>query len=324
MTMMSILITSSAIAIVVSFMCSLAEALLLSLNPLTLNRLQAKSPRSAEAWRRMKKNVARPITAILVLNTVAHTGGAIVAGGAFAEVYGEHNIWIFSVLFTVVVLFGTEILPKIIGVTFRNQLAPVAGPILDGITTIMTPFIKMSEFMFRRLTAEGESDQITTADLITLATLARSGKAINLSQENIIINAVRLSHTLIVRAMIPPEKIKFVSKGDTPETVLALARESGHSRFPVSSSRDARDINAFITIKKALSASGEHIADLMLHAAPIHSVKQSDTLMAALQTMLERKEHLLSVVDEQGRCVGIVTLEDIAGELLSADIEDFR
>ncbi len=96
--MTALLLISSIIAIVVSFLCSLAEAMLLSLNPLLLNRLQATRPRTAESWRRLKRNVARPITAILVLNTVAHTGGAIVAGGAFAEIYGEQNIWIFSIL----------------------------------------------------------------------------------------------------------------------------------------------------------------------------------------------------------------------------------
>jgi CBS domain containing-hemolysin-like protein len=322
--MISLLIISSTIAIVVSFLCSLAEALLLSLNPLTLNRLQSVRPRAAESWRRLKRNIARPITAILVLNTVAHTGGATVAGGAFAQVYGEHNIWIFSVLFTLIVLFGTEILPKIIGVTFRNQLAPYAGPILEIITTSMHPFIWISERMFRRLKSAEESEQITTADLITLATLARSGKAINLEQENIIVNTVRLSHAKITQAMIPPERIRFIHKGDEPQSVLALVRQTEHTRYPVSSSTEVRDIFAYIVTKMAVPASKDDIVHLMANAKPIQTINRRDTLMTALHSMLQHKEHLLSVVDDQNRCVGIVTLEDIAGELLSTDIEQFR
>ena len=195
--MMVILIISSTVAIFVSFLCSLAETLLLSLNPLTLHRLEPKHPRAAESWRRLKRNIAHPITAILVLNTVAHTGGATVAGGAFAEIYGEGNIWIFSVLFTLIVLLGTEILPKIIGVTFRNQLAPYAGPILEGVTTALHPFVLLSEVIFKRLMSEPESEQITSSDLITLASLARAGKAIDLDQENMIVNLVRLTHSRI-------------------------------------------------------------------------------------------------------------------------------
>jgi CBS domain containing-hemolysin-like protein len=322
--MTPLLIISSTIAIVVSFLCSLAEALLLSLNPLTLSRLQKTQPHSAEAWRRLKTNIARPITAILVLNTVAHTGGATVAGGAFSKIYGAHNIWIFSVLFTFIILFGTEILPKIIAISFRDRLAPFAGPILEIATKLMHPFIKLSELMFGRMTSKGTSEQITTADLVTLATLARSGKTINLEQENIIVNTIRLSHTPIIHDMIPPERIRFIHKSDKPESILELARKSGHTRYPVSKSQEVKDIFAFITIKKALPASNEYISTLISDATPIHTVKKCDTLMTALHSMLQYKEHLLSVVDEHNRCIGIVTLEDIAGELLSAEIEHFR
>lgn len=319
-----ILIISTTIAIVVSFLCSLAEALLLSLNPLTLHRLQATNPRAADSWRRLKRNIAHPITAILVLNTLSHTGGATVAGGAFAQIYGQRNIWIFSVLFMVIILFGTEILPKIIGVTFRNQLAPVAGPILEIVTTILRPFILLSEVLFKRLAKERESEQITTADLVTLATMAKSGKAITLEQENIIVNAVRLSHTPIGRDMIPPERIRFIRMGDSPESILALAHQTGHTRYPVSRTTDVKDIFAYIVIKLAVPSDKDELSNLVANAESLKTVNRRDTLMSALRKMLQNKEHLLSVVDDQNHCVGIVTLEDIAGELLSADIEQFR
>jgi CBS domain containing-hemolysin-like protein len=322
--MTTVLIISSTIAIVVSFLCSLAEALLLSLNPLTISRLQKQRPHAAESWKRLKRNISYPITAILVLNTIAHTGGATVAGGAFAEIFGEHRIWIFSVGFTIIVLLGTEILPKIIGVTFRDQLAPIAGPVLEGITILMRPFIVLSEFLFRRLLSKRESEQITTADLITLATLARSGRVIGLEQENIIVNAIRFSHTLVTRAMIPVKRVSFIRQGDTPESILALARAVEHSRYPVSRSQDAKDIYAYVHFRRAIPVSRDELARLIADAKPIRTVLELDTLMTALRLILQNKEHLLAVVNPQRHCVGIITLEDIAGELLGTDIESFE
>lgn len=321
--MNSLFIISSAIAIVVSFMCSLAEALLLSLNPITLNHLQVNHPGSAQSWRKLKSNIARPITAILVLNTISHTGGATVAGGAFSQLYGDENIWIFSVVFTVIILFGTEILPKIIGVTFRNQLAPAAGPILQFITTVLSPAIWLSEKMFKRLTHEKESEQITTADLITFASMAKSGKSISMEQENIIVNSIRLSHTPLKMAMITPDKIKFIRAGETAEAISSLAAQTGHTRYPISRTAEAKDIYAYIVIKKAVPLSGDEISRLISNARPIQTVTHNDDLLHALRKMIANKEHMMAVVDDKKHCVGIITLEDIASELISADIERF-
>jgi putative hemolysin len=321
--MNTVFIISSSIAVVVSFLCSLAESLLLSLNPITLNRLQAKHPVSARSWRKLKSNIARPITAILVLNTISHTGGATVAGGAFSELYGDENIWIFSVLFTIVVLFGTEIFPKIIGVTLRDQLAPVAGPILQFLTTVLSPVIWLSEKIFKRLINDNESDQITTSDLITFASLAKSGKSISMEQENIIVNSIRLSHTELKSAMIPPEKIQFIRNTDSAEAIGAFAARTGHTRYPISRSAEAKDIYAYIVIKKAVQPSGDEISRLMLNARPIQTVNHRDDLLHALRKMIEKKEHMMAVIDERRECVGIITLEDVTSELISADIERF-
>lgn len=317
-------IVSALIAIVISFLCSLAEAILLSLNPLILNRLKQHKPKTADSWIRMKKTVARPIAAILILNTIAHTGGATVAGAAFIELYGEKAIWIFSAVFTFIILFGTEMLPKIIGVRFRDRLAPLLAKPLETTTRVLHPLVRLSEVMFSRVGHGREHEQITTADVVTFASLARAGKVIGLEQENIIVNAIRLSHTAIEKAMIPCDRVKFIKKSDSVEDIINLANTSKHTRYPISNTDDVKGIFGYISIKGILPAIPTDSEQIVSQAKPILTVNAFDNLMVALTTMISNKQHLLAVLDHKKICAGIITMEDIASELLGTDIEMFK
>jgi CBS domain containing-hemolysin-like protein len=322
--MISKFIVSSLIAIIVSFLCSLSEAILLSLNPLTMHRLRRNNPKSADSWIRMKRVIGRPIAAILILNTIAIAGGATVAGGTFVKLYGEKAIWIFSTIFTFIILFGADILPKIIGVTFRDQLAPYLAKPLEIVTKTLHPLIRLSEIMFRRVGRGKEHEQITTADIVTLASLARSGKVIGLEQENIIVNAIRLNHTTIEKVMIPCDRVKFIKKSDTIEDIIALANTSKHTRYPLSSTDDVRDIYGYVNMKGVLPNITSDKEQIISQAKPLIRVQSTDSLMVALTTMIQNKQHMLAVLDNRKTCVGIITMEDIASELLGADIEMFK
>jgi CBS domain containing-hemolysin-like protein len=318
------LIISTGIVIITSFFCSLTEAILLSLNPLTINKLKKRQPHAAEAWTRMKSNIGRPISAILILNTIANTGGASVAGGAFTEIFGRNSLWIFSVSITLTILLGTEILPKIIGVTFRDRLAPLLAKPLESVTTLLKPLIYLIENMFRRLGRDRESEQITTADIITLASMARLGRVIGLEQENIIINAIRLNHTTVDRVMIPSEKVDYLHSRDTIDTILDQAMKTSRTRYPITPTDKNSDIDHFINIKGLLPMIKGDSARPELQHRPLLTVYAYDTLLSALKTMLANRQHMLAVLGKNRKCVGIITLEDITAELLGADIEEFK
>ncbi len=119
---MTLFIISTLVVIIVSFICSMSEATLLSVNNVSLETDRKKGLSYAIILSKLKSNINRPIAAILILNTIANTGGATFAGSAFAELYGSEWMWIYSTVFTIVVLFGTEILPKVIGVTHADVL----------------------------------------------------------------------------------------------------------------------------------------------------------------------------------------------------------
>lgn len=297
---------------------------MLSLNPLTMNRMKRNKPKIADSWIRMKKTIARPIAAILILNTIAHTGGATVAGGAFVKLYGEHSIWIFSAVFTLIILLGTEILPKIIGVRFRDRLAPYLAKPLEIITKALHPVVRLSEMMFSRIGRDREHEQITTADIVTFASMARAGKVIGLQQENIIVNAIRLSHTTIEKAMISCDRVKFIKKSDTIEDIINLANTFKHTRYPVSNTDDISGIYGYVNMKGVLPNITIDKEQIISQVKPLLCVDSTDNLMVALTTMIQSKQHLLFVFDSKKNCAGIITMEDIAGELVGADIEMFK
>jgi CBS domain containing-hemolysin-like protein len=127
---MFIFVVSVLVALIVSAMCSLAEAVLLSLTPSQVADLSNKNPKAGQIWRTFKTNIERPIAFILILNTSAHTIGASIAGSQFDELWGDEWIWLFSLIFTFAMLQFTEILPKGFGVRFNRKIAPyIAGPL---------------------------------------------------------------------------------------------------------------------------------------------------------------------------------------------------
>ncbi len=221
----------------VSFFCSMTEAVLLSINVTTLSSGKQKASAAVvAAWKQMKSNIGRPIAAILILNTVANTGGSVVASAAFINVFGEHWLWVFSAGMTIMILFGTEILPKILGVSYGRRLAPWLTRPLEWATRILHPFILMTEWVTKPIKSRSEVAQVTSADVLALASMACAGKAIGLEQENIIVNAVRLSHSPAVTAMIPRDRIRYIINGiSLEENEKRLGGVLTNTRYPLCS-----------------------------------------------------------------------------------------
>ena len=160
---MTLFILACVTVVAVSFFCSLLEASLLSLDDLHLETKRREGHSYAAIWQHLKRRIDRPIAAILILNTVAHTGGATVAGGAFDAIYGDDWIWLFSLVFTVVVLICTEIIPKVIGVNFAEQLAALLARPLATLTAALTPLIVLTDLVARPFKRKGGKRRLSLA-----------------------------------------------------------------------------------------------------------------------------------------------------------------
>ena len=316
-------IISCSVAIVVSFLCSMAEAVLLSLSPVRLETLKKQGKRYASNWLDLKRNVDRPIAAILILNTIAHTGGATIAGSAFDEIWGDRHIWIFSVVFTFTVLFFTEIAPKVIGVTYSQRLAPFILVPLWSIT-VLKPVIYFTDRFSRLFRKEGGhgGTEVEEADIVTLAQLAKSRSLIDHSQEQIIINAAKLTTTTVAQVMLPRSDLAYFRLDRSTEDNLRLARQALHTRYPVSETPEADGICAYVNFKEIFAIEPEDRAsELQPYLRRVLFVRPTEKLNEVLRLFIARKGHMAIVTDEAGHVLGMLTLEDVLDEIVG-EIED--
>src|SRR5210317_2267693 len=142
---MLIFITAVSVVLVVSFLCSIFESVLLSLNRPQIEVLVQREKRSGRLLAQFKENMDVPIAAILILNTAAHTVGAAVAGASYSNVFSSGTLWVFSIIFTIAVLLFTEIIPKTLGVSHATTLATPVAHGIKWLSRLLWPLVALSE-----------------------------------------------------------------------------------------------------------------------------------------------------------------------------------
>lgn len=322
---MTIFVASVAVALGISFICSLMEAALLSLTPSQVADLSARHPTIGAIWRRFKTNIERPIAAILILNTAAHTIGASVAGAQFDQIFGDEWIWLFSLLFTFAMLQYTEILPKTLGVYFNQSIALWIARPLSMAIRFFTPMIYVLHLLNRPF--EGRRTEkkapATLEEITSLAMMARLSKHIGPHQERIINRAAKLSVTKVRQIMIPIEQVAMLNTSQTLNQALVAAHIDAHTRFPVCEGTDRNRIVGYVNFKELVYFMSTNPSDPSLKGIirPVHFVQPDSLASDLLKTFIEQHEHMAIVHDDQGRCVGLITLEDLIEEMVG-ELED--
>ncbi len=321
---MTELILATSVVLLVSCICSLLEAALYSLPQSQIEMLADQGRSSGKILKKLHEDIQRPISAILSLNTLANTGGAAIAGAAFAGAFGRSNEAYFTGALALSVLVFSEVLPKTAGVVYARSLGPlIARPILC-LVWVFTPFIWLNQFVTRLITrnVSGTPD-ISAEEIETIARMSRQAGAIAPEQERVISNILNL-HNLRARDIMTHRTVVFSQ--DRELRVAALRREAGswpHSRVPLYGD-DKDHIVGLVLRRDVLAALAEgkddtRLADL--ERTP-HAVPGSARLNQLLQEFLERREHLFIVIDEYGVFLGIVTLEDVIEEIVGEEIVD--
>ena len=316
---MLLLVSAVGVVLVVSFLCSIFESVLLSVTRPQIEVMVHDGRRAGSLLARFRENIDAPIAAILILNTAAHTIGAAVAGASYANVYSASTLWLFSILFTLAVLLFTEIIPKTLGVSYAPALASPVAHGIHWLTVLLRPLVALSERISRSLRPETDVPVTSPDEIRLMAMLGRNEGAVGIRTADMIVGATHLGSLRAHDVMLPREDVKFLDASMTRDEALTIVRESGHSRFPYSPTGELDDFTGIVFAKELLHSllmQGDDAVEWESLRRDVLIVPENLQLPQLLRTFQDSQRHLAVVIDEYGGVNGIVTLEDVLEEIV--------
>lgn len=321
---MQVFIAAVSIALIVSFLCSIFESVLLSINHAQVESLAQQGKRSGQLLKDFKRSIDTPIAAILITNTIAHTIGTAVAGATYKDAFSSETLWIFTIVFTTAILLFTEIIPKTLGITHAKKLAPLVAHGIHILAVALRPLVLLSAGVSRLLRG-GKNVPVTSVEEIRLlAALGRTEGVVGAQTAGIIAGASALRKLSASDVMLPRKQVVFLSATSNRQQVLNTLKRSPYSRFPFSTTDKLDNVSGVVMAKELLFQLQEKCDEAIDWSCLVYEpivVPESANLESMLRTFKETRRHLAIVVDEYGDIQGIVTLEDILEELVG-DIVD--
>jgi len=321
---MQVFIAAVSVALIVSFLCSIFESVLLSVNHAQVESLVQKGKRSGRLLKEFKSRIDMPIAAILITNTIAHTMGTAVAGATYKDAFNPETLWIFTIVFTIAILLFTEIIPKTIGVTHVNGLATPVAYGIRALSIALRPLVFMSGAISRSLPGRRDVPVTSIDEIRLLAALGRTAGVVGAQTAGIIDGASRLGQLSASDVMLPRKQVVYLSPGNSRQQVIEIMEQTGYSRFPFSATDQLDHVSGVVLAKEILlhlqGGPGEIIDWSHLVNEPI-VVPETARLDSLLRIFKKAQRHMAIVVDEYGDFQGIVTLEDVLEEIVG-DIFD--
>ena len=319
---MSLLLLYFFLAVVVSFICSLLEAVMLSTTSVYVRACIKKKKAYGQVLKSLKSHIDRPLSAILTLNTIANTVGATGVGAQVHVLFGSSYVAIASGILTFVILIVSEIIPKTIGASYWRTLAPVVAYVVSTLIMFTYPFVWLTEKLHHLLSPK-KNESVTREDMIVTAEMGASEGAIGQKESRVIKNLLMLDTLKVSEIMTPRTVILAFNKKMKIREVISKNEPIRFSRVPLySGSLD--QVEGFIHRYKILEAHSHNLLDIRLedYMKPIHSIPDNISVAAVLDQFIKRKEHIFTAVDSYGVLTGLVTLEDAIETLLGVEIVD--
>jgi len=318
---MTLLLLYLFLALTVSFLCSIMEAVLLSTPQSYI--MTKKESRWSKKFLLFKRNIDKPLSAILTLNTVAHTVGAAGVGAQANIVFGEAYFGLVSAVLTILILVLTEIIPKTIGANYWKKLMTIAAFTIQIMIFITYPLVVLSALITRMFTGNTHGLSTSREEISAMASIGADQGIFSQKEHIIIQNIIKLKNVK-VSAIMTPRVVLAIADENLP---ISIFLQSKHylkfSRIPVYSENEDQ-ITGYVFRQTVFEKLAEDQHDMKLKdiRRDIVIVHNSKTLFTVWENLLERREHIALVVDEYGGVDGIVTMEDIIESMLGLEIID--
>lgn len=320
---MDLLVLYFFLAVFISFVCSILESVLLSVNMPYISVLEKERPRTGALLKAQKIGINKSIASILILNTVANTLGAAAVGAQAESIYGTGAVFYVSIVLTFAILFLSEIIPKTIGAVYWKRLAPVAAYIIRFFIWITFPIILLTLFVTNRINKSEDSVSLTKEELIE-STLLSEDEGVLGEKESDVIENILLLDKVRTKEILTPRTVVFAL--DENRTIKDIVENEPaifkFSRVPVYN-ESIESITGIVMTKKIFKQA------LIDDSVPLNTVKKdiftiSENLPVskALDLFIKKKEHMFLVVDGYDQTEGIVTLEDCVETILGVEIVD--
>lgn len=311
---------------VVSFTCSILEAVLLCCTNGHISLLKKRNPKVGQILADLKLRIDRPLAAILTLNTAAHTFGAAGVGAKASELFGEQWLVVVSVILTLTMLFITEMIPKTLGALYWKKLAPFAAYFIKFLITVTYPFVISFEYIAKMLSRGKEQEKITEEEIKLILEEGIQAGVLKEVEHDMVESIFRLGSKRVSALMIPRMEIEWLDMSEDPAALRKQVETSPHNRFPVCD-EELDEVIGLVTSKDILNEvliSGGHF-DVKALAKPPVFVPENMRVLQLLEIFKKTPDHVAIVTDEYGGVQGLVTLHDvleyIVGDVPSSSIQ---
>lgn len=320
---MVLLIVYLLLALSVSFICSVAEAVLLSVPASFLEMKAGEGSKSASIMKGFKNSIDKPLSAILSLNTVAHTVGAAGVGAQAVKLFGEAYFGLISAILTVLILILSEIIPKTIGASYWKNLVGISASTIRFMVVLCFPLVWLSELMTRIISPKDKGLSVSREEVSAMVNMGHSEGVFQSGENKIIQNLIRLKTVKAKDIMTPRIVVSIASEDMTLREFYSDKTLLQYSRIPIYS-KSKENFTGYVLRQDVLEALTEDKFDLKLSTIkrPMQVFIDTYSLTALWEHLLLHKEHIALIVDKYGSFEGVVTMEDVIESIFGIEIID--